>query len=333
MAAPLNAQYGYASAEVQAGLERTCELAERLGDTRLQLISLVGLFGTRYVQGHTAESYEIARRSLELSDLHPDVKGQAHFAVAGSATSLGHHEQSLPHFALAHELCYDAPPTLIGSRAEVHARAWSAHALWLLGRDDDALYWCDWAIARAEEVEHPYSLAIAQAYAAITHQLRGDRDRTVEFARRVQEICARYDFGYYGHWGLILGGWCAGGRAGADQIRQGLGRLRDQGALARQPYYLGLLAETLLDAGQPEAAGAVLESARVAAAISDRWWLAELYRLDARRHRGAAAAALLRRAADIAEQQGAMALVRRAADDLAERGLATATDGERSANA
>ena len=174
MAAPLNAQYGYASAEVQAGLERTCELAERLGDTRLQLISLVGLFGTRYVQGHTAESYEIARRSLELSDLHPDVKGQAHFAVAGSATSLGHHEQSLPHFTLAHKLCYDAPSTLIGSRAEVHARAWSAHALWLLGRDAEALYWCDWAIARAEEVEHPYSLAIAQAYAAITHQLRGD---------------------------------------------------------------------------------------------------------------------------------------------------------------
>ena len=70
----------------------------------------------------------------------------------------------------------------------------------------------------------------------------------------------------------------------------------------------------------------MLESARGAAAISDRWWRAELYRLDARRHRGAAAAALLRQAADIAEQQGAMALVRRAADDLAERGLATGTE-------
>jgi DNA-binding SARP family transcriptional activator len=331
MAAPLNAQYGYASTELQAVLERTRELAERLGDTRLQLISLVGLFGSRYVQGHTAESYEIAGRSLELSDLHPDVKGQAHFAMAGSATSLGRHEQSLPHFALAHELCYDAPPTLIGSRTEVHARAWSAHALWLLGRDDEALHWCDWAIARAEEVEHPYSLAIAQAYAAITYQLRGDRDRTTEFADRVREICARHEFAYYGNWGLILGGWSAGGTAGADQIRQGLQNLRDQGALARQPYYLALLAETLLAAGQSDAAGAVLESARVAAAVSDRWWLPELDRLEARRHRGPAAAGLLRRAADIAGQQGAIALARRAAADLAE--LTAATHGERSANA
>jgi DNA-binding SARP family transcriptional activator len=333
MAAPLNAKYGYASTELQAVFERTHELAERLGDTRLQLITLVGLFGTRYVQGHTAESYEIAQRSLELSDLHPDVKGQAHFAVAGSATSLGHHEQSLPHFALAHELCYDAPPLLLGSRTEVHARAWAAHALWLLGRDDEALHWCDWAIARADEVEHPYTLAIAQAYAAITHQLRGDRDRTAEYAGRVLEICARHEFAYYGNWGLILGGWSAGGTAGADQIRQGLQKLRDQGALARQPYYLALLAETLLTAGRSDAAGAVLESARVAAAVSDRWWLPELYRLDARRHRGAAAADLLRRAADIAGQQGAVALARRAADDLSQHADAAATDEERSANA
>ncbi|HUA27392.1 MAG TPA: AAA family ATPase [Streptosporangiaceae bacterium] len=332
MAAPLNAQYGYASTELQSCFERTRELAKRLGDTRLQLISLVGLFGTLYVQGHTAQAYEIARRSLELADLHPDVKGQAHFAVGGSATSLGRHEQSLPHFDLAHELCHDAPPTLLGSRAEVHARAWSAHALWLLGRDADALRWCEWSIARAEEVDHPYSLAIALAYAAITHQLRGDRERTMEAADRVREICARHDFAYYGNWGLILGGWSAGGIAGADKIREGLGNLRDQGALARQPYYLGLLADTLLGAGQSSAAGAVLESALVASAVSDRWWLPELYRLDAARHQGGRAADLLRRASAIAAAQGAAALEHRAARDLAQRGYA-GTDGERSANA
>jgi len=334
MAAPLNAQHGYASAELQADLERVRELAERLGDTRLQLISLVGLFGVRFVQGHVAESHEIALRSLQLSHLHADVTGQAHFAVAGSATSLGRHEQSLPHFALAHELCYDAAPSLSGTRLEVHARAWSAHALWLLGRDEDARHWCDWAIARAEEVEHPYSLALAFAYAAITHQLRGDVDRTLESARRAREICDRYEFAYYGHWGQIMAGWCAGGNEGARQIREGLGRLRDQGALARQPYYLSLLARTLLSAGQRDAASAVLESARAAAAVhEDRWWLPEIYRLEAQQREGPAAGGLLRRAVSLAEQQGAVALARRAAADLAGLGNAAAAGGERSANA
>jgi len=334
MAAPLNAQHGYASAELQANLERARDLAEGLGDTRLQLISLVGLFGVRFVQGHVAESHEIGLRSLQLSHLHPDVTGQAHFAVAGSATSLGRHEQSLPHFALAHELCYDAAPSLAGTRLEVHARAWSAHALWLLGRDEDARHWCDWAIARAEEVEHPYSLALALAYAAITHQLRGDVDRTLESARRAREICERYEFAYYGHWGQIMAGWCAGGTEGARQIREGLRRLRDQGALARQPYYLSLLARTLLSAGQRDAGSAVLESARAAAAVhEDRWWLPEIYRLEAQQREGPAALDLLRRAASLAEQQGAMALARRAAADLAGLGNATATGSERSANA
>jgi DNA-binding SARP family transcriptional activator/tetratricopeptide (TPR) repeat protein len=329
MAAPLNAQYGYASTEVQAVLERTHDLAERLGDTRLQLISLVGLFGTSFVQGHVAESYEIAQRSLELSHLHPDVTGQAHFVMGGSSTSLGLHEQSVHHFALAHELCYGEVPSVVGTRVEVHARAWSAHALWLLGRDEDALHWCEWAIARAEEVDHPYSLAVALAYAAITLQLLGDVERTLEYASRVREICGRYEIAYYGEWGMILAGWSAGGTDGAALIRQGLGNLRDQGALARHPYYLALLAETLLSAGQGDTAAALLESARAAAAAhDDRWWLPELYRLSAR-CRGAEPAGALARAVALAEQQGAVALARRAAADLAEL---PPTVGERSAN-
>jgi DNA-binding SARP family transcriptional activator len=317
LAEPLNAQCGYASTELKSVLERVRDLSGQLGDTRSQIVSLVGLFTVMFVQGHIETAHEIAQHSLRLSRLHPDVTGQAHFAVAGTATALGQHEQSLRHFALAHELCQDAAPSLFGTRLEVHARAWSAHALWLLGRDADALHWCEWANVRAQEVEHPFTLAVALAYAAITHQLRGDRERTAEFARRIQEICARYDFAYYGDWGLILDGWCTGGTEGAEQIRTGLGHLRDQGALVRQPYYLALLAETLLTAGQEAAAGAVLDSARAAAKVNDeRWWLPELYRLDARRQRGAAAVSLLHQAAELAHQQGALALARRAAEDL-----------------
>jgi DNA-binding SARP family transcriptional activator len=333
MAAPLNARYGYACPELQETFERAGQLAGQLGDSRVQLLSLVGLFAVRYVRGDIAESHEIALRALALSERHPDVAGQAHWSVAGSATSLGQHEASLPHFELAHELCADQPPALVGTRAEVHARAWSAHPLWLLGREAEALHWSDWAITRAADIDHPYSLALALSYAAITHQLRGDVPRTAEFARRVQEICARYDFAYYGNWGLILGGWCQGGADGAAQIRMGVTRLRDQGALTRQPYYLGLLAETLLRSGQGDAAGVVLDAARTAAAVhDDRWWLPELYRLAAQRQPGPAGTELLGRALDLAGQHGSRALAARAACDLAGRRGSGGTEHERSPN-
>ncbi len=334
MAAPLNAHYGYASTQLQAVLERAGELAERLGDSRVRLLSLVGLFAVRYVQGRMAQAYELAQRSLELSRAHPDLTGQAHFAVAGSATGLARHDEALPHFALAHELCQDAPPALVGTRLEVHARAWSAHALWLVGRADESLHWCRWAMGRAQEVDHPYSLAVALAYAAMTHQLRGDVPQTVEYARQVQEICARYEFAYYGNWGLILAGWGQGGLDGAGQIRQGLAQLRAAGALTRQSYYLGLLADTLISAGQGESAAPVLQQALAEADRQDeRWWQPELYRLQARLQPGPDGVRSLRHAVALAGEQGSGALLDRAVQDLDWRGAGQETAGERSPNA
>ncbi len=94
-----------------------------------------------------------------------------------------------------------------------------------------------------------------------------------------------------------------------------------------------MLAETLIAAGQAEAAGAVLDSAFAAAAAhDDRWWLPELYRLDARRHRGQARAELLCRAISLAGQQGSQALIRRAEGDLDEGQDFAGTDGERFTN-
>ena len=139
----------------------------------------------------------------------------------------------------------------------------------------------------------------------------------MDCARRVEEVCARYDFAYYGEWGTIIRGWCAGGTDGAEQINAALRRLRAQGALARLPYYQALLAETLLGAGHSDAAGAVLDAARARAAVhDDRWWLPELWRLDALRHSGMVRDQLLRNAIAVAEQQGSPVLLERAANDL-----------------
>lgn len=323
MGAPLNARYGYASPEQQAVYERCIELADRLGDARRELLSLVGLFGVRFVQGYIEESYDIVKRSLELSALHPDVACQAHHAAGGVLVSLARYEQALEHFALAREFVQDEQSLLTGARVDVFIDAWSAHASCLLGRDADALQRSDRAIAWAEKTEDPYSRMVAQAYGSITNQLRGDRPRTVECAARVQEICARYDFAYYREWATVLQGWCAGGIDGAEQIQAGLRRLRDQDALARHPYYQALLAETLIVAGQGDAAGAVLDAARAtSAAHGDCWYLPELWRLDARRHPGPDGESLLHRAIAVADEQSSPALRRRAVDDLAQRGQA-----------
>lgn len=316
MSAPVNALYGYASTSLQHQLERAGELADRLGEDRMRALTLVGLFAVRFVQGHIRESYDIGRRALTISGDYPDVLGQAHFALAGGATSRGRLTEALEHFEVVPDLTMHFPPTLVGTRPEVHARAWSSHAHWLIGQPQEAAHWSQWAIDRAEDVDHPYSLAVALAYATMHAQFREDRDAVRDLAERTTELCHRYGFAYYGEWGEILRGWAIGDTEGTHVIERALRALDGQGAMARRPYYLWLLADCQSRTGHPEPAKAVLDQAtQRARAADDVWWLPELLRSRARLCNGKARQRLLDQAIEISQSHGSNQLIRRAEAD------------------
>ena len=108
------------------------------------------------------------------------------------------------------------------------------------------------AIELARSSEHPYNLAVALAYGAITHHMRDDLPALRDTVGELRELCDRYGFGYYREWGLILDGWSradgsgvelaqagdqepAGGRAPSPACRTGLPLLADVQGLAGQP--------------------------------------------------------------------------------------------------
>ncbi|NMH97926.1 ATP-binding protein [Pseudonocardia acidicola] len=321
MSAPLNAARGYSSPDLQATLERSVTLAQRLDRPQALLRNLVGLFAVRFVQGHVAQSHQLATRALALDGADPAAAGQAHFAFAGSATTLGRPGIAVEHFDLAIQLSTGEISLVVGNRPEVHAQAWAAHAHWLLGNDDQAALRCADAVERGRAADHPYSLAISLAYAAITHQVRGDTVALRAVAEELRRLCRRYEFAYYGEWAMIMEGWAAGGERGVTRIEEGIGRLRSRGAYARMPYWLSLLAQLLIGCGRPDAARAVLDAARASAEQrGDRWWLPEVLRLRAGLEPGAAVD-MLRRAADLAVEQRSRALEARCRADLAGSGV------------
>jgi len=211
MAAPLNARYGYSSPELQEALERSIALAESLGSKDSTLTGMVALWASRFVQGRTADGYRLASRALALVEPGSELSGQAHFAVGGSAVSLGLLAQGLRHLELAAQLTSGAMSLSVGTRPDVHVMAWAAHADWLLGRDADALSSCQGAITLARSIDHPYSLAVALAYGSITHQVRHDLPALLDTVGELGELCDRYGFAYYREWVLILDGWSRGG--------------------------------------------------------------------------------------------------------------------------
>ena len=324
MAAPLNARYGYSSPELQQALERSIDLAESLGRRDSTLTGLVALWATQFVQGRIADGYQTATRALTLVDPGSELSGPAHFAVGGSAVSLGMPAEGLRHLDLAAKLTSGAVWLSVGTRADVHGAAWAAHAHWLLGQDAEALSACHEAIKLARAIDHPYCLAVALAlaYGSITHQMRHDMSELRDTVGELRELCGRYGFAYYREWGLILDGWSRPDESGIDLARQGIANLKTAGSFGRRPYWLSLLADLLARTGRTDAAQAALDAALVAGRErDDLWWLPEVMRLRAAYGGEEAAIPRLRFAAEMAAAHGSVGLLRRCEHDLAGRGV------------
>ena len=322
MSPPLNAIHGYSSPQLQATLERSAHLAEKLSRPRDLMSCFVGLAAVRFVQGHVTDAYLFATRALELAEAEPNTAGQAHFVVAGILTSLGRPEEALDHFERCRELSRGSVSLLQGTLPEVHGLAFSSHALWLLGNPEQAIARCREAVELAKSADHPYSLAVALGFSAITHQLVHDRAGASEAAGELINLCERYSFSFYDQWGVVIDGWVRGGEAGLVRIQQGIDKLRSAGQYARMPYWLYLLADVMVQAGHTEAARGILDAALVAAEQQEeRWWMPEVLRARARLLSRDAAVPILCRAATLAKNQHSRALQARCVQDLADLGV------------
>ena len=282
---------------------------------------LVGLFAVRFVQGHVTDAHEFATRSLDLAEAEPKTAGQAHhddgrvpdhsWPTRRGARSLRTRLRALAGLG----------GMVTGTLPEVHGLAYSAHAQWLLGNPEQAVASCREAVELARSADHPYSLAAALGYSAITHQLVHDRAGAGEAASELISLCERYSFSYYREWGVVVDGWVRGGEAGVVRIQQGIDRLRSAGQHVRMPYWLYLLADVMVQAGRTAAARGILDAALAAAEQHDeRWWMPEVLRARARLLSRDAAVPILRQAAILAKEQHSRALQARCEQDLAELG-------------
>lgn len=315
--APLNAQAGYSSVELQQALERAVELATSLGRRDSAIVALVGLWSSQFVQGRIEESHSTAQRALDLAESGQPLGALGHFALGGSLVSLGRPTEALSHLEQGTAKLPDPSVLIVGTRSDVHARAWAAHAHWLLGQNRAALLSAQQAVKTAQSAEQPYYLVVALAYAAVTHQLLGRREGVRELAEQVRVLCDRHGYAYYREWGVILSGWAAGGRLGLETARCGISDLQDLGSLTRMPYWLSLVADLCSSLDDPAGAIAALDAARAGAeSRHDVWWLPEVLRRRAAFERPLGRRALLTEAVDLASRHGSTALAQRCRRDL-----------------
>jgi DNA-binding SARP family transcriptional activator len=309
---------GYAAVEAEQNLERVVSLARTLGRGDVPVRWLWALWSVYFVLGDLSRAREAAQQAIEQSRSDPSCLCEAHHAMAGTLIGLGELDASREHFEAAIAAYEPHTPQLsaFGSDLGVFARVWYAHTLWLLGDESAALAQAADAMARAERLDHLYSRTLAFAYTGLLHQMRRDVARVAECAEAVIALSDKHGFAYYNDWATALLGWVRGqqGRAkeGIALIEHALARLDAQRAQARRPYYLSLLAETLVAAGDRARAASTLDNAIAdAAARRDVCWLPELLRLKSEFEPPASREALLGRALETARAQHSRALEQR----------------------
>ena len=163
-------------------------------------------------------------------------------------------------------------------------RSRAALILSYLGYPDQALEAIDRTFALARELSHPFSLAYALFFTAVSHHIRRERQLTQERAELAIALATEYGFPHWLAGGTIMRGWALADQGQEEEgialMRQGLASMRAGNAELHRSYFLALLAEAYGKVGRTqEGVHMLTEALAQAHNTRERFHEAELHRL------------------------------------------------------
>jgi DNA-binding winged helix-turn-helix (wHTH) protein/predicted ATPase len=282
---------GFATSDAEQACLRARELCHQLGEPTQLFPVLYGLYELYEFRGAFHRARELGEQVLQLAARRDDmvlILG-AHEILACTTFHLGAFAQVMDHtergITLYDRQQHQTLTSLYGKDLGVACRYWSALALWFLGYPDQALQRMHEALALAQDLAHPYSMAMALDRASFLGQFCRKERATQQWAESAVGIAAEHGFRRHMALGPILKGWAQSitGQAveGVPQIRRGMKAYRELGMAMEEPYFLALLAEAQAGEGSIEAGLATLDEALAGLSSGrDFFYKAELYRLQ-----------------------------------------------------
>ena len=332
---PLIAVPGYASPETREAFMRARTLCLRLGDIPEYFQALFGLWGHSWMGGKNDDAIRMAdeflSRARVLSD--PVRLMVAHRMMGSTLLTVGDFQPSAHHFEETIKLSAIKEKQPLYSRYMVDPQAASllllSWDLWFLGYPDQSLSRVSEALALAQDLGHPYTIAFAHYMTSVVHLLRGDAVRAFESAEKSFEVSQEQRFSLYAILSRISRGRAMGGLGRFEEAQSEIALGLDEGRLKGIGFMLPMmdswLAAMHAKAGDNEMALSMVE--RILANIGDvtgRSWESELYRQKAEillglgPSRAGEAETYFKKSLEVARRQHAKSLELRAATSLAE---------------
>lgn len=326
---PLATNAGYASNELIGACDRSLTLARQLQEAPDTSVLRALAIGS-VVRSELPQAYALGEQLLALARQDEDAVlfTEAHYVLGVTTFFRGEFELACDHLEQA--IAYYAP-----ERSPVHITRYAqdpkviclcrlALALWYLGRFEQAERTAQAALALAEQLAHPFSLAYCLYWNALYHQHCGHFERVLADAETCIALATEHHFDTFRHLASVLRGWALveqGNTDGLPQQEQALEQAVAAGARFQRRFSLGLRAEQYGRQGNASRALQLIEYALNSSdGPGNQWCDAGLWwrkgELLIRRSEAAAAENALRRALAIAQSQGAKALEARAASSL-----------------
>jgi tetratricopeptide (TPR) repeat protein len=199
----LMATKGLGAPEVEQTYARARALCQQAGETPQLFPTLGGLWLFYYGRGALATAREVGAQISRLAQRAavPTYLLEAHTMLGTTLLYLGeyaaartHHEQGI---ARTDPAVQRALALRQGYAPGVSCLAVVANTLWCLGAPAQALRRSQEALALAQELAHPYSLAVAQHYAALLHHRRREVPAVQALADALLTLATAQEFPLY----------------------------------------------------------------------------------------------------------------------------------------
>jgi len=331
---PLIAVQGYPAAETREAFSRARTLCLNLGSPPEYFQALFGLWGHSWMGGKNDEALAMANEFLAKSREVSDgiLSMVAHRVMGSTLLTIGEFERSRRHFeesiALSKTERRQSVYTLYMVEPQVASLLLLSWDLWFLGYPDQSLARVSEALALAQDLSQPYSIAFAHYMTSVVHLLRGDPVRALESAERSLEMSREQRFSLYVLLSTISRGRALGGlgrvQEAVTEIQKGIAEAHRTGVGFMLPMMYGWLADVYFQSGDHEIAASIVEQTlREISDATGRSWEAELHRqraemlLTGNPSKIAEAESHFKNAIELARRQNSKSLELRAAMSLA----------------
>jgi DNA-binding SARP family transcriptional activator/predicted ATPase len=289
---PLQAARGFADPEVGRSCGRALELCLQIGETQQLLPALFLLWTFQIPQGQYEKALDIGKQLFGLAqrEQNPQHIAMANLVIGFTLISTG---EFIPARSRLEEMIagydpeqYRALMHVLGQDIGVVCRSILSWVLWFLGYPDQALKQSQEALALAQKLDHPFSLAFALAIAGATlHLFRREGQMVEKWTVALNQLVTKEGFALYQAGGTVFQGWVHTEQQrfeeGITLMHRGVGTWYAMGVRIQYTQLLAMLTEAYGKAGQAEDGLKVLSEALDAVEkTNERYYEAELHRLN-----------------------------------------------------